>query len=331
MFRRFIKHPFKMLLLMILVLMILGVFGFVAINLYVFNTSRICSESRMSSYLDKKELLLTTESPRIIIIGDSSMAHGIDSAALHDIFGMPVVNTSIQGGMGMLFWTNVIKPYINENDIVILSFTHKHWIENGVNRNFFYGDPIDNILWQVLVLDKETIQQITSVQQLLIALRSQFEQLNRRMTLGLSVTDTCVGTFSTDIRSAFNAYGDYEGHLNRPSPKSSFRPLDFGDLHIPEYIFGSVNEFAEDIKNRGASIYFLPSPLLNTTYQANVDTINGFLPLLKQNLDFPVLGDTDDFIYDDSLMYDSSYHLNTVGRIINTRKTIQLLSQYIMH
>jgi hypothetical protein len=49
----------------------------------------------------------------------------------------------------------------------------------------------------------------------------------------------------------------------------------------------------------------------------------------KNILDIPVLGYPNDFVFEDTLFYDTHYHLNKDGRIINTNKIIKILHDVI--
>ena len=49
----------------------------------------------------KDDLLRTTPGPKIILVGGSNFAFGIDSQALSREFGVNVVNTALLGGLGL--------------------------------------------------------------------------------------------------------------------------------------------------------------------------------------------------------------------------------------
>lgn len=71
----------------------------------------------------KIERLNSIEEPKIILIGNSNLAFGIDSSMLEEKFGMPVVNLGGHGGLGVAFHYNMARSGINEGDIVIICNT----------------------------------------------------------------------------------------------------------------------------------------------------------------------------------------------------------------
>lgn len=51
-----------------------------------------------ASLIDKVERLESIQEPKIVLIGDSNLAFGIDSERIEEAFGMPVVNMGLHGG-----------------------------------------------------------------------------------------------------------------------------------------------------------------------------------------------------------------------------------------
>ena len=83
--------------------------------------------------IDKNERLCSIDGPKIVLVGNSNLAFGIDSAAIEEAFGMPVVNMGMHGGVGNPFNEQAAVQNVCEGDIVILSYS-----------NFNDGDIIKN-------------------------------------------------------------------------------------------------------------------------------------------------------------------------------------------
>ena len=69
---------------------------------------------------DKVHRLKSIHVPKIILVGNSNLAFGIDSHMIQDEFGMPVVNLGYHGGMGNAFHENMARPNITSGDLVIV-------------------------------------------------------------------------------------------------------------------------------------------------------------------------------------------------------------------
>ena len=57
-----------------------------------------------ASLIDKVERLESIEEPKIVLIGDSNLAFGIDSEKIEEGHGIPVVNMGLHGGFGCLLY-----------------------------------------------------------------------------------------------------------------------------------------------------------------------------------------------------------------------------------
>lgn len=298
---------------------------FIGLNIYVFSSSRVCSDAYLASFLDKTALLDNTKSPKIILVGDSSLAFGIDSSMIAEEFNMPVINTGIQGAVGLLYSMNSVKPYVGEGDIVVLSTAYEQWFEGNVR----YGDQIKRgSLWQLLLLDFSNIRYITHPTQVVILLKSQIYEVTYRLEQGLFVETHCINRKGHLSRSKFNANGDYIGHLNQEPPGKDFSKDKIIGT-ITQDVFDEANQFAHDIEVAGANLYFVAPPLAQSVYEISFDALEKFIPTLQQGLDFPVLGETQQFVYPDTMMHDTLYHTNAEGRKLRTYDLIQLLSENI--
>ena len=69
--------------------------------------------------IDKSRRLQQLPSPKIVLVGGSNVCYGVDAKLLQDSLRMPVVDMSINGGVGMSFYYEQVKPFINKGDIVI--------------------------------------------------------------------------------------------------------------------------------------------------------------------------------------------------------------------
>ena len=72
--------------------------------------------------LDKKlDRLHSVEGEKIVVIGGSSVAFGLDSALMEKYTGMPVVNFGLYAALGTKLMLDLSKSGIGEGDIVIIS------------------------------------------------------------------------------------------------------------------------------------------------------------------------------------------------------------------
>ena len=74
----------------------------------------------MASY-DKHRRLETLPSPRIIFIGGSSMAFGMDSGYVGQQLGFHPVNMGLNHGVGLAFMLQEVEPFVRAGDIIVVA------------------------------------------------------------------------------------------------------------------------------------------------------------------------------------------------------------------
>src|SRR5688572_22867559 len=79
------------------------------------------TESYYASSLDKHQLLKTRPSPRMIFIGGSSMALGMDSAQVARPFGFHPINMGLNMGIGLEFMLDEVTASLRPGDLVIVA------------------------------------------------------------------------------------------------------------------------------------------------------------------------------------------------------------------
>jgi len=318
--RRFILGVTSIVILLILLIIVA--------NTYILSTTSICEQANMSVYIDKRDRLVNTPSPKIILVGDSTIAYGIDSQQLEHHFNMPVVNIGINGSMGLLFPMELVKQHAREGDIVILSSSHKHWLETR-QGNIFYGYKPKNSLWQILVSDFSAIQYMRHPKQLDIVMAQHIDAVETRIQEGLFEPQDCIFVEKKRLRAHYNANGDYVEHLTEENPNKTFGHILIDGATIPDDVLEMTNKFAKDVRAKDADLIYILPPYAESAYNNNKDKIDLFPDLMRANLDFPILGITEQFIYPDNQMFDTEYHLHNEGREINTQQIIELLERYL--
>ena len=76
-----------------------------------------------ASLIDKIDRLEAINEPKIVLVGNSNLAFGINSEEIEDSFGMPVANLGLNSELGNPFLEEMSKLNVNEGDIYILCHT----------------------------------------------------------------------------------------------------------------------------------------------------------------------------------------------------------------
>lgn len=261
--------------------------------------------------LDKIEILKRTPSPKIILVGGSNLAFSMDSKLLSEKFGFPVVNMGLAKSVGLGYMLEEVKPYINEDDIVILApeyelFFELYYGSDGLLVELqYYPEGLANLkswgAWETVISKFAPIMQL------------KFAGYLRKGTVGLED--------SVYARSGFNQYGDIVTHLDAaPSFKEHQMLPDNVPFHTES--IDLLNDFNEFALRRGARVLLTWPPLVEQEFERHKEQIWELDQALRKGLAFPIISKPEDYIFPLQDMYDSAYHLRREGRSIRTQKLI---------
>ena len=103
-------------------------------------------------------------------------------------------------------------------------------------------------------------------------------------------------------RNGFNSNGDFVAHLNEKNTIFEYREVKC------EYdrLLDKLNNFHQKISKRGAQLFFIFPPIMESTIDKNYDEIKTIINEFEQNIKFPVLGKFENSILNDSLFFNRS-------------------------
>jgi hypothetical protein len=263
----------------------------------------------------KVELIESVPSPRIVFVGGSNLAFGLDSRKVEARFGRRVVNMGMGFNMGLRFMLDLVEPRLASGDLVVLVPEY----------NLFYGllDG-DERLIDVLELYPDGYRYIHSKRQMLnlvenLPEHARFKLTRVLQTLGRPAAEDCVY-----CPRAFNEYGDNVAHLDLP-PKDVAR-LEFlrnTSGGVDREAIAVVNEFAKKAGKRGARVVMLFPCVPRPHFEQRREAIEALEAALRRDLAIPLLSTPEDHVYPLDHFYDWVYHLNREGRELRTEKVIE--------
>ena len=102
-------------------LVLAAIFPFLACVTAVLVCPAVYDETFLGGLAIKYERLCTTEEKKIVVVGGSSVAFGLDSELLSQHTGYEVVNFGLYATLGTRLMLDLSKANINEGDIVIVA------------------------------------------------------------------------------------------------------------------------------------------------------------------------------------------------------------------
>ena len=270
----------------------------------------------MGALQHKVRLLRETEGKRMILVGGSSVAFGIDSSLLEQHFPeYQAVNFGMYAALGTTVMLDLSEPYIREGDIVILLPEQQEQTLSD------YFDP--SVMWQGVDGAFELLLSLTPEQQGMML--GHFPDFAARKFAYLLRGDSPQpeGVYRRD---AFNSSGDLVsalcGQNIMPGGFDINTPIRFDPDMVTAEFVERVNSYAESVAASGAILWYGFCPM-NAAAVSDADTANGFYDALQARLSFPILGNPHNSILEPGWFYDTNFHLNNSGKIVYTRQLIR--------
>lgn len=267
--------------------------------------------SYQATIQDKYDLLMATESPKIILVGGSNLAFGLDADMLSETTGYPVVNLGLHAGFQYLFISELAKANVGEGDIVLLGYEY-NWPEA---ESF---TTIGTDLVMTGIDDRIDLYRFLPIKQWRAVLGYLFTY-----AAGKGTFEEAHGLYS---REGFSADGN-QLIVERPGP---FEPGEGFAITVPEEISAEsiayLREFKDYVEQREASIYFIAAPYAEEGI-TNADRLRDVAALEEGQIGIPYISDPTDYAFDHSLLFDTKYHCNEKGEAKRTELLIEDLER----
>jgi hypothetical protein len=266
----------------------------------------------LAAALDKTARLERVPPPRVLLVGGSSWAFGVNSAALERSLERPVVNLGLNGGLGLGYLLAQGAEAVRPGDLVLLS------LEYPLFEAFEFTDPGTVLL--ALRIDPSAVRFVAPSTVPALLDQGLFPLTVRLKALHALATGTD-GTFIYE-RSLFDERGDAVAHRTIASMQG-------GDQHIGVPAADGAGpacrrlaRFAAHVRARGATVLLTPPAIPRDDYEAQRDRIAALWLRVERDTGIPVIGVRKTYPRD--LFLDTPYHLTFEGRRERTRAIIDL-------
>lgn len=280
----------------------------------MFSSLPAYEESYTSALLDKYDRLKSIEGPRVVLIGNSNLAFGIDSELLEKEIGMPVVNMGLHAGLGNEFHEQMALMDLHEDDLIVVCHT-EYTMKPEQEKNY-------QLTWITIEGNSDFFNLVDRDDG--FSLAEAFPAYLRQSFLHKLKADAYSFPYS---RESFNEYGDIKEHHN-----GEYKFTDEERARVPGFIddetAARLNTLNDEIVDRGANMVVCGFPIGSSTEESSSEYIDEFMRQLKNKLEMPIISDFKDYVFDESLFYDGIPHLTTEGAKLRTLQLVDDLKQY---
>jgi len=269
------------------------------------------SQHFLAADIDKQSLIQTQAAPRLIFIGGSSMAFGVNSARIAESCGRHPVNMGLHAALGLKYMLAEVQPHLRAGDWVIVAPEYQQFSKLGGNTEFLvnmieiapaHGRFFTREQWSG-IFDSGFVKRFGRQ---LRAVAGRPSRLFDRGTIGK--------TRPYYRRDGFNANGDVVAHLNVKPPRMSER--EFRLRHDKASVRETVevlNRFADVAKQRGVRVWFSHAPLPQPVFDQNRRAVDELEATLAREVRIPQLDRAEELAFPYDHFFDTWYHLSLRG------------------
>ena len=301
----------KLLRLAACLLVILSVPG--ALGVFAFARPVQYDQTYLAGLQDKWDALSTAPGPRIVIAGGSGAAFGVRCDLLEqELPGYSAVNFGLYAGLGTTVTLELIRPLLRPGDVVV--FTPE---QSGQTLSDFFHAPS---MWQAADGRPELLSALDGRRWGPMAGAFPAFAGDKARLCRDKAAPAGEGVYA---RSSFNAWGDMDcPGRERNVMAGGFDPnlpISF-DPELPgEDFFDAVNAFARWCRENGVALYYRFCPMNAAALRdGELERLGSYAEALEARLDCPVLGDPTRAVLNAGWFFDTNFHLNASGAVVNT-------------
>ena len=302
--KSFLLHILKLTFLTIAVLMF---------SLF-FIKDKVAQVSILAALPDKHQLLNSINDTKIIVLGGSNVSFGLDSKVIENQLSMPIVNMGIHAGIGLEYMVNDIKPYVKKGDIIVLIPEYEHFYKDD-----FYGEM--ELVQMVFEIEPQSKKLLNSKQWMHLLKYLPTYSAKKIKNFIPTLFNKKVEQIDIYHRKSFNAYGDAYLHWTLPDQNYLHAPKSNNIENVNNEVIVFLKEFKLYTEKNGARLLIFPPVIDKTSFNNKINIITKIAKELKNN-DIAFECEPISFCYNDSLFFNSYYHLNKNGV---DKRTLQLL------
>ncbi len=298
-------------------LLIVFLLPFISVAVIALGASAVYDDTFVGELGEKYDRLNSVNGKKVVVIGGSSVAFGLDSGLLEREVSMPVVNFGLYANLGTKLMLDLSRSGIGEGDIVVVAPEMNDQTLSLYFNSETTMQALDGNFHMLKYIDSENYEALAGASWGFAADKLGY-------LIGGSVPEN-EGAYS---KKWFNAYGDntYDRPYNEMSTVTKNITLDFmydeSDGKTSEYeeFIDYLNEYVEFCEEKGATVYF-SFPPMNKAAMTDYNTeeaIYSFYDNLASALHCKIISNINDYIMDEGYFFDSEFHLNNAGVKVRT-------------
>ena len=266
--------------------------------------------------------LTETDGKKIVIIGNSAIPFGVDSALCEQLLqdsgeDYAVCNFGLYGLLGTKMMLDLSKDALQAGDIVIFA---PELTEHTLSLYFSAQEA-----WYALEGNMQLFWRFPAAERgsLLGAFPSFAAEKLRRYRTGEPGAPS--GVYA---RESFDAHGDLttadREYNTMPDGIDENNLIALTPALFDDDFIAYVNDYAADLRKRGIQMYYAFPPMNeDALISSDAESRCAFYDFIRDSFDFPIMSDIDSCIMEKEFFFDSNFHLNAAGMIHYTVNLVE--------
>jgi hypothetical protein len=312
---------------MLLFMMIQGLIGTGIVALYIRSETTKgdgFAKGYLGATIDKHNRLAQQPPPRVVFVGGSNLAFGLDSSEIERSLGYNIVNMGLDLSLGLDFMLREIEPFLARGDVVVISPEYEEFID-------MYPGKVTTLFPEAIVYPRS--MQFFSYRHFALLLDEGLILIGEITRAAMRfLTEGVIGEQRSDnsyVRSAFNEYGDITRHHNLKRRDLSIRQFGAFSPESITRVIDRLNQFNDHCRREHISVFYSYPPIFTGQLQAYTETIYEIASNLSRRLHFPILDTPEEMSFPIDYMFDHEYHLSLAGKQIRTNHLIATLRKQL--
>lgn len=274
----------------------------------------------------KKETIANgIKKPKIAFSGGSATLFGIRTKTIQQEFNEPSVNLAVHASLQIDYIIYRVKKVLKNGDIIVLAPEYPLY--------FFEGEQNEVKSHYIKAYDVEYLQKLPLKERLAyiysVSLSDFFKTLKNKLIFDHKEPNIALRYNSLTL----NENGDEINNASNEKTRKmllKIRPLRIHKGNVTEtFAFKIIKDFNTWCRQNNIKFYLLFPPTVYFKEYDSIEYQNFFGTLqwyFKENA-IKTIGSPNDFFYDISLFYDTVYHLNREGAVLNTKRLINRMKE----
>lgn len=271
--------------------------------------------------------LYETEGKKIVIVGGSNVAFGINGALLEETlagkgYHYTVCPFGLYAAVGTSAMLDLSADALGEGDVVILA------VEPGSETMSTYFGA--TAFWKCAEEAPEMLLKMSGAKASALV-GNYVPYLQERVSIYIGGNPPVAeGVYA---RSSFNERCDlaYERPNNIMSVGyDTSNPIDLENVTVAPDFAKQVNDYCAQAEANGATVVMSFSPMNRSAMKNNTaETVSAFFKTCNETFACPIISDPNDYILPSGWFYDNNYHMNDAGTVLRTYRLAEDLLAYL--